>query len=132
MNEVKRASVVNSNVPRKMVEYLIGVEDYYKIVSKDGQRVTLIHSFNMHNTLNKKSKVKISAITVPVVQLPTRIAALDFKPESTNTVEMYLNNGWELSFRIHNASTLVEPSLKFDVQFMGMPTSVITLKCEWK
>ena len=48
--------------------------------------------------------------------------ALEFKPGSTNTVEMFLDNGWQLSFRIHSASTKVEPSLKFDVQFIGMPT----------
>lgn len=33
---------------------------------------------------------------------------------STNAVEMFLDNGWQLSFRIHNASTKVEPSLKFN------------------
>ena len=115
-----------------MVEYLIGVKDYYKIVSKDSQRLTIVHTFNMHDTLNKPSKVKISAISVPVVELPTRIVALGFKPNSTNTVEMYLDNGWELSFRIHNASSIVEPSLKFDVQFMGMPPTIVTLNCFWR
>lgn len=58
--------------------------------------------------------------------------ALEFKPGSTNTVEMFLDNGWQLSFRIHSASTKVEPSLKFDVQFIGMPTSVLNIECKWK
>ena len=44
---------------------------------------------------------------------------------------MYLNNGWQLSFRIHNASTKVEPSLKFDVQFIGMPVSILNIECKW-
>ena len=61
-----------------------------------------------------------------------RSVALEFKPGSTNTVEMFLDNGWQLSFRIHNASTKVEPSLKFDVQFIGMPTSVLNIECKWK
>jgi hypothetical protein len=43
-----------------------------------------------------------------------------------------MDNGWQLSFRIHNASTKVEPSLKFDVQFIGMPTSVLNIECKWK
>ncbi|MEE0273575.1 MAG: HaeIII family restriction endonuclease [Coprococcus eutactus] len=51
---------------------------------------------------------------------------------STNAVEMFLDNGWQLSFRIHNASTKVEPSLKFDVQFIGMPTSLLNIECKWK
>lgn len=131
IDEVNRSYRKDKSMPRKMIEYLIGIEDYYKIVSKDSKRVTLIHTFNMHDTLNKPGKNKISAITVPVVELPTRLVALEFKPESENTVEMYLNNGWQLSFRIHNASTKVEPSLKFDVQFVGMPTSVLNIECRW-
>ena len=127
IDEVNRSYRKDKSMPRKMIEYLIGIEDYYKIVSKDSKRVTLIHTFNMHDTLNKPGKNTISAITVPVVELPTRLVALEFKPESENTVEMYLNNGWQLSFRIHNASTKVEPSLKFDVQFVGMPTSVLNI-----
>ena len=131
IDEVNRSYRKDKSMPRKMIEYLIGIEDYYKIVSKDSKRVTLIHTFNMHDTLNKPGKNTISAITVPVVELPTRLVALEFKTESENTVEMYLNNGWQLSFRIHNASTKVEPSLKFDVQFVGMPTSVLNIECRW-
>jgi len=44
---------------------------------------------------------------------------------------MYLNNGWQLSFRIHNASTIVEPSLKFDVQLIGMPVTILSIECQW-
>ena len=132
MDEVNRAYASDGNVPKKMVEYLIGTEDYYKVISRDGKRLTVIRTFNLHGTLNKPSKIRISAITVPIVQLPTEIVALKFKTGSTNTVEMYLNNGWQLSFRIHNASTKVEPSLKFDVQFIGMPVSILNIECKWK
>ncbi len=86
----------------------------------------------MHATLNKPSKNKISAITVPIVELPDRLVALEFKPNSDNTVEMYFNHGWQISFRIHNASSRVESSLKFDVQFIGMPPKVLFLECKWK
>ncbi len=122
----------DKNMPEKMIEYLIGKEDYYKIVSHDSKRLTLIHTFNMHDTLNKSSKDKVSEIEVPVVELPTRLIDIGFKPKSNNTVEMVLDNGWQLSFRIHSASTKVEPSLKFDVQFISMPVSVCTIKCVWK
>lgn len=132
IDEVNKACQEDASIPRKMVEYLIGTEDYYKIVSHDSKRLTLIHSFNVHDSLNKPSKLKVSVITIPVVELPTELVALRFKTDSTNTVEMYLNNGWQLSFRIHNASTKVEPSLKFDVQFIGMPATVVTISCSWK
>lgn len=132
IDEVNRAYASDTEMPKKMIEYLIGTSDYYKIVSRDGKRLTIIHTFNIHGTLNKPSKIKVSTITVPIVELPTELIALKFKTESTNTVEMYLNNGWQLSFRIHNASTNIEPSLKFDVQFIGMPISVLNIECKWK
>lgn len=132
IDEVHRAYEIDKTIPRKMIEYLVGVEDYYKIVSKDNKRLTIIHTFNIHGTLNKASSVKISSITVPEVELPTRLVALEFKPFSENTVEMYLDNGWQLSFRIHNASIKVEPSLKFDIQFIAMPLSVLKIECRWK
>lgn len=132
IDEIKRANLNNSLIPQKMVEYLIGVKDYYKIESHDNKKLTLIKSFNMHNTLNKPSRLQISAITVPVIDLPTEIIQIRFKPNSTNTVELYLNNGWQLSFRIHNASSKVEPSLKFDIQFIGTPTSIYIIECKWQ
>lgn len=132
MDEINHTYVSDADMPKKMVEYLIGTSDYYKVVSRDEKSLTIIHTFNVHGTLNKPSKIKISAITVPIVELPTELVALRFKTGSTNTVEMYLNNGWQLSFRIHNASTKVEPSLKFDVQFIGMPVSILSIECKWK
>lgn len=131
INEVTHAYSNDSSIPTKMIEYLIGINDYYKIVSHDRKQITFVHTFNIHGTLNKPSRVKVSAFSVPVVSLPTELIALQFKTGSKNTIEMYLNNGWQLSFRIHNASTKVEPSLKFDVQFIGMPTSVLTIECRW-
>ncbi|MCD8298538.1 MAG: HaeIII family restriction endonuclease [Opitutae bacterium] len=132
IEEIERVCRQNDSTPRKLIEYLIGTNDYYKVVSCDKENLTLIHSFNIHGTLNKPSTVKVSAIRVPIVQLPTELILLKFKPGSNNTVEMYLNNGWQLSFRIHNASTYVEPSLKFDIQFISMPLCVLNLVCKWE
>ena len=129
--EVKRANKKDNTISRKMIEYLIGVKDYYKIVSKDNKRLTIIHTFNLHNTLNKPAKNKVSAITVPIVKLPTRLVECVPKPDSDNTIEMYLDNGWQLNLRIHNASSKVEPSLKFDIQFISMPMNVLHIECKW-
>ena len=119
MDEIKNSCAIDKNIPRKIVEYLIGVKDYYKIISRDSKRFTIIETFNLHGTLNKPSKKIISAITVPKISLPSELVTIKFKNNSKNTVEMYLNNGWQLSFRIHNASTIVEPSLKFDIKLVG-------------
>jgi hypothetical protein len=131
IDEVNRAYSRDSSLPTKMVEYLIGTNDYYKVISQDRRRLTIIRTFNIRGTLNKPSQIEVSAISVPVTELPTEMVALRFKTASTNTVEMYLNNGWQLSFRIHNASTIVEPSLKFDVQLIGMPVTILSIECQW-
>jgi len=131
IDEIKNSYANDKNIPRKIVEYLIGVKDYYKIISRDNKKITIIETFNLHGTLNKPSKKIISAITVPKISLPTELVAIKFKNNSKNTVEMYLNNGWQINFRIHNASTKVEPSLKFDIKFIGIPPEVLILKCVW-
>ena len=129
IEEIQRAYKKNKSVPKKMLEYLIGLYDYHKIVSNDRRRITTIETFNVHGTLNKPGKIKTSIIVVPSVKLPTELVAIRLR--SNTTVEMYLNNGWQLSFRIHNAKTEVEPSLKFDIRFISMPTTVLTIECKW-
>lgn len=132
MQEIKENNLAGKTIPKKMVEYLLGAFDFYKVVSIDREHKTQIQSYNLHGTLNKPSKKSKSKILVPIASLPTRIVSLDFKPESTNTVELYMDGGWQFSFRIHNAATLVETSLKFDIQIIGMPTTIIVIDCEWR
>lgn len=132
MDEINRQNESNTSTPKKMVEYLLGEFDFYKVISIDNRRTTQLQAFNMHGTLNKSGKSKKPSIEIPIVDLPTRIVNLGFKPNSKNTVEMYMDNGWQFSFRIHNASTYVETSLKFDIQIIGMPTTIVSVSCEWK
>ena len=131
VDEINRANTSNYDVPQKMVEYLLGEFDFYKIISIDNKKVTQIQSYNLRGTLNQASRQGRAKITVPVSALPTRIVSLGFKPGSNNTVELYMDGGWQFSFRIHNASTYVESSLKFDIQIVGMPSTIISINCIW-
>lgn len=131
VDEIKRAYTEYSELPKRMVEYLLGAFDFYKIISIDNENLTQIQTFNMRGTLNKKSNKDEPKVKIPLVNLPTRLVNIEIKPGSANKVELYLDNGWQFSFRIHNASTVVEPSLKFDIQIEGMPTSIISINCFW-
>ena len=131
VNEINKADAENEGIPRKMVEYLLGEFDFYKVISIDNKNVTQIQTYNLRGTLNQASKKERPKIIVPVSSLPTRIVSLGFKPGSDNTVELYMDGGWQFSFRIHNASTYVESSLKFDIQIIGMPASIISINCSW-
>lgn len=132
LDEVSKVYKEDPTVAVKMFEYLVGIKDYHKIVSRDDKRMTLIHTFNLHGTLNKPSKVKVSAFEVSKADLPTEILSMRFKKNSNTTVEIYMDNGWAFSFRIHSASTIVQPSLKFDVQFISTPVSVMNIECKWQ
>ena len=123
MDEINRQNKLEPSTPKKMVEYLLGEFDFYKVISIDARRTTQIQAFNLHGTLNQPVKNKKTKIEIPITNLP--IVNLGFKPDSKN-------NGWQFSFRIHNASTLVETSLKFDIQIIGMPTTIISINCSWK
>ena len=58
------------------------------------------------------------------LKMPTEILKMDFKKDSTNTIQIICDNGWTLSLRIHSASNWVEPSLKFDIQLVGVPNNL--------
>lgn len=122
----------NDKVPRRLVEYLLSKYDFYKVISIDSRRLTTIQSFNMYGTLNLPSKKTSPSIKVPVINLPTSLLHIGFKPKSKTTILMCFDNGWQFSFRIHNAKDIIESSLKFDVQVIGMPSDVnIKYNCKW-
>lgn len=132
IKEMNRAYQTDSTIPARLISYLLGIRDFYKVVAIDKKQLTEFQSFNLRGELNKDGKKTKATLIIPKADLPTEIISLRFKPDSKSTAELYLNNGWSLSFRIHNASTIVEPSLKFDIQFLGVPANIITVNCRWR
>ncbi|WQW51624.1 HaeIII family restriction endonuclease [Helicobacter pylori] len=112
-----------NKVPQKMVEYLLGKYDFYKAILLEREQKTKLEAYHFNNTLNHSVKNKPKRI-IPLSKLPTRMIYFDFKPKSFNTLELVLNEGWSFSLRIHNASSRVEPSLKFDIKLLSIPVSV--------
>ncbi|GAA7984516.1 hypothetical protein HpBT077_14700 [Helicobacter pylori] len=112
-----------NKVPQKMVEYLLGKYDFYKAILLEREQKTKLEAYHFNNTLNRSMKNKPKRI-IPLSKLPTRMIYFDFKPKSFNTLELVLDEGWSFSLRIHNASSKVEPSLKFDIKLLSKPESV--------
>ncbi|MDZ5337881.1 HaeIII family restriction endonuclease [Helicobacter pylori] len=112
-----------NKVPQKMVEYLLGKYDFYKAILLEREQKTKLEAYHFNNTLNRSMKNKPKRI-IPLSKLPTRMIYFDFKPKSFNTLELVLNERWSFSLRIHNASSRVEPSLKFDIKLLSKPESV--------
>ncbi len=132
MCEIKKQVKNDQAVPRRLVEYLLSKYDFYKVISIDRQRITTIQSFNMYGTLNRPSRVKKPDKEISITDLPSNLLYVGFKPRSKTTVIMCFDNGWQFSFRIHNAKDLVEQSLKFDIQITGIPAICdVKFNCIW-
>jgi hypothetical protein len=130
-DELERIISKSSNAPTSLIQYLLGRNDFYKVISIDKRKVTKIQAFNIYGTLNQNSGKTKSIINIPKLQLPTRIIEIRFKEESTNTVIVTCDHGWSINMRIHNASSKVEPSLKFDVKLEGVPPELYTNYEPW-
>jgi len=101
-----------TTVARGLIQYLLGRYDYYKVTQENGY--VSIMSFNIEGSLRWGSRIP----------LPTRIIEVSRKPNSETTLFITFDHGWQVSFRIHNASTMVEPSLKFDINIIGLPSTM--------
>jgi hypothetical protein len=129
--ELLRIDKANANtVPANLLSYLIGNKDFYKVIKRSGK--TEIYGFNLYGTLNKSADKIKPTFKVTRLKLPTRIIELTFKPNSTDTVILTCDEGWQISFRIHNASSKVEPSLKFDINLIGQPQTLYSHHLPWE
>ncbi|TDE45522.1 HaeIII family restriction endonuclease [Flavobacterium rhamnosiphilum] len=111
-------------VAERLVKYLIGNQDFYKVIK--GKNKVEIQAYNLHGTLNLpfeniKPKAKIQKL-----KLPNRLIEVVYQDNSQTTLLVTLNEGWQISFRIHNASSRIEPSLKFDINLVSAPHSLFS------
>lgn len=109
-----------SQLCKKLISYLIGNNDFYKVVASSDQ--VEIQAFNFQGTLAvQKSKY------------PSKIVGIDDLNGGQYSKTIRFSEGYTINFRIHNASSRVEPSLKFDVRAIGFPSRAIyTHYVQWK
>jgi len=91
--------------------YLIGNFDFYKVMYLRRQKTVQVQPFNLNGTLGWGQKWK----------LPSKIDSIRREDRSRSTLIVAFEGGWQISFRLHNATSKVEPSLKFDINFVSMP-----------
>lgn len=124
--ELLRIDKENNDIPQKLIHYLVGKHPFYKIIKDDVHNMVVVKAFNIDGKLSKTVRGCKPQYKTPPINLPTRIVEFEMKPGSDNTLHMILDGGWEISFRIHNASTDVEKSLKFDIKLLGNPPVLFT------
>ena len=124
-NELLRLDAENTGViAEKLIEYLIGNQDFYKVIK--GSNKVEIQAYNLHGTLNLPFEGVKPKAKVPKLKLPSRLIEVVYQENSKTTLLVTLNEGWQISFRIHNASSRIEPSLKFDINLVSAPHSLFT------
>jgi hypothetical protein len=111
-------------VPEKLVKYLIGSNDFYKIIK--GKKKIEIHAFNLYGSLNQSLGANKPKGKVTKVKLPDRLIEIVFKKNSKTTLLITLNEGWQFSCRIHSAKSNIETSLKFDINLVSTPHSLFS------
>jgi hypothetical protein len=122
-NELLRLDKENPGiVAKRSVEYLIGNRDFYKVIK--GKSKVEIQAYNLHGTLNLPFENVKPKFKTPILKLPNRLIEIVYQDNSKTTLLVSLTEGWQISFRIHNASSRIEPSLKFDINLVSTPHSL--------
>ncbi|MCL1807415.1 MAG: HaeIII family restriction endonuclease [Oscillospiraceae bacterium] len=125
MSELMKLNNANpGKIPERLIQYLIGKNDFYKVITDDNHQTTRVEGVNISGTLNRPSGAHNSIVNVARLKLPSQFYQIGIMNNSRTTVEVVCNEGWSVSMRIHNASSRVEPSLKFDVNLISLPSSI--------
>lgn len=114
----------SDNFAGNLVQYLVGNNDFYKIIKS--KRKVEIQAFNLNGTLNLPAKGRKPELKITKIQLPKRLIELTFKKGHDNTLIATFDEGWQISFRLHSAKSTVEPSLKFDVNLISAPYNLFS------
>jgi len=119
VKELKSLFEKDKTIASRLVSYLIGNKDFYKVIKSKNS--VEIQAYNLNGTLNLPFKNIEPKYKTPKVPLPTKITSIELKDNNNTTAIVTMDNDWTLSFRIHNASSRIEPSLKFDINLLKSP-----------
>ena len=107
ISEFKALEKKDSLVAEKFVQFVLGKEDYYKIIGRFDESVVDIYNFK--KTLPHKK-----------IPLPTKIEKIEIvhvrKLEKNGiTFSMSFDKGWQFHLRVHSADNELSPSLKLEI-----------------
>ncbi len=124
LNKIYQANP--KEIAGNLIKYLVGNKDFYKVIKSKNELE--IQAYNLYGTLNIPFQNIEPKFKTPQIKLPDKITNIAFKENSKTTLIIEFNNDWKLSFRIHNASSRIEPSLKFDINLLKTPNSLFVNK----
>jgi len=118
------------NRMKALLDYLLGREDFYKIIFIDHVRKSYVDllGFNLAGKLNQPCVLALGEIPPTLVvnklEYPTKLVSIELDPLHIGTLLVVFDKDWAFSFRLHNACEFVENSLKFDIRLTKMPVEL--------
>lgn len=106
------SSPIAATVSKNLVMYVVGQLDFYKVIRRP--RNVTVQGFNFNGTLSTDR-----------TRGPSHVIGIDKLNGGQYSKTVRLNRGFTFNFRIHNASSRVEPSLKFDITAISLPPTEI-------
>ncbi|RAS80768.1 HaeIII family restriction endonuclease [Priestia endophytica] len=100
---------------RHILPYLIGDRDFYKAKADFKRNELTVAAFDFNGTLGTRKRIH-----VPTRCLEVRVEK-GKRDGMHNYISLNFDRGWEVKMRLHTASSKIENSLKWDVQFVGIP-----------
>jgi len=121
MTELSNLARACPNFPNRLVWYLVGKYDFYKVIARVASHQTDVQAFNLHGTLNQDAEGKLPRTSLPTSMgnLPTRLVQVSRK--NATTISVILDRGWQFDLRVHNADSIIAPTVKLAVSFAGSP-----------
>jgi hypothetical protein len=101
-----------ADVCKNLLAYLIGRVDFYKVIYEGNNSQVILQAYNFNNTLRSKQS-----------KYPTNIISINNINGGQYSKTINFNAGYSINFRIHSASSKIEPSLKFDINAIGLPVN---------
>jgi hypothetical protein len=113
-SELVRLTNINAEhsaeVSKNLVKYIVGGRDFFKVVCRPDE--VEIQGFNLNESLS-----------VGKTKYPDHVIGIDRLDGGQFSKTVRFNRGFTFNFRIHNASSRIEPSLKFDIRAVSLPPS---------
>ena len=100
---------------KELISYVIGNQDFYKLIRDKSDKQVRIMAFNFNGTLAGRRPKSASQLLGVNYQKESEVSG------NSVTVVVQLDQGYAFRMRLHTASSRVEPSLKFDIQAVGLP-----------
>jgi hypothetical protein len=101
-------------VSRNLVSYVVGKQDFYKVIDRSRAGIVEILAFNFQDTM-----------AVVRTRVPDHVIGIDRLNGGQYSKTVRMSRGFTFNFRIHSASSRVEPSLKFDITAISLPPSEV-------